>query len=131
MKPFNPSEFISNQETPVFTRNGTSVEIVTTKGRNGQQPVLGYPGESVLLYTWRCDGAHKLNGAKDPWDLFFATKLEVVHVFKHKDKTVKEGFIVAHSKRDIDFWLNEPCYDHLGTITGPIVPPEKESGVVK
>jgi hypothetical protein len=93
--------------------------------------------ERNLINRYRRNSKHRLNRRwhgrlrRNDDRKFFATKLEVVHVFKHKDKTVKEGFIVAHSKRDIDFWLNEPCYDHLGTITGPIVPPEKESGVVK
>ena len=36
---------------PVQTRDGRPVEIITTKGR-GTYPVLGYAGDSAILFTW-------------------------------------------------------------------------------
>lgn len=40
---------------PVQTRDGRPVEIITTKGR-GTYPVLGYAGDSAILFTWTTDG---------------------------------------------------------------------------
>lgn len=49
---------------PVITENGQDVTIVSTEGRmteNGKSyPVLGYIGDSALLYAWTLQG--------EPWD---------------------------------------------------------------
>lgn len=40
---------------PVQTRDGRSVEIITTKGRENQ-PVLGYVADRTELWSWFSDG---------------------------------------------------------------------------
>jgi hypothetical protein len=123
MKPFNASEFISNEETPVVGRNGMPVFIVTLKGR-GTQPVLGYAGSSESLESWWDTGQIRLPGTEDPWDLFFAPKLEVVHVYHFRDD--KNGwFTLVHDAKIKEGAQMNANYTYLGTITGPIVPPEK------
>lgn len=126
MKPFNASEFISNQETPVISRHKKPVEIVTLKGR-GAMKVVGYAGSDTTLSAWHDDGYYTASATSD-WDLFFAPKVEVVHVYQYRDDPKgRYTFIQSGDK----FGGNIAAYTYLGTITGPIVPPEKESGVVK
>lgn len=125
MKPFNASEFISNQDTPVVSRHKKPVEIVTTKGR-GAMKVVGYASSDTTLSAWSDDGFYTATTTSD-WDLFFAPKVEVVHIFKPEC-----GMTVALiNKKDVESWKKVPMCTYLGTITGPIVPPEKESGVEK
>lgn len=107
-------------------REGKPIEIITVNGR-GKQPVIGYVEGCDTPYSWCCTGMYSKSVTEDPWDLFFALKVEVVHVFK---RNPIDGFILVNEKKDIEFWMNQPDYTHLGTITGPIVPPEK-SEVVK
>lgn len=126
MKPFNASEFISNQETPVISRHKKPVEIVTTKGR-GAMSVVGYVGSDTLLRAWSGDGYYTASSTSD-WDLFFAPKVEVVHVYQYRDDPKGRYTLVQGGAQ---FGGNANVYTYLGTITGPIVPPEKESGVVK
>lgn len=128
MKPFNASEFISNQETPVATSCGERVEIVTTTARGGYS-VIGYVGTSTQLQQWTSGGCFY---AQTPLlverNLFFAPKVEVVHVYQYRDDpNGRYTFIQSGDK----FGGNANVYTYLGTITGPIVPPEKESGVGK
>lgn len=126
MKPFKASEFISNQETPVVSRHKRPVEIVTLKGRTSQ-PVLAYAGDSTSPTTWDIDGQFTPGSASD-WDLFFAPKVEVVHVYQYRDDPKGRYTLVQGGAQ---FGGNAHVYTYLGTITGPIVPPEKESGVAK
>ncbi len=120
MKQFNASEFISNEETPVVGRNGMPVFIVTLKDR-GTQPVLGYAGSSESIESWWDTGQIRLPGTEDPWDLFFAPKLEVVHVFKLPDGEL----VTTVNRLAVEAWKRTQKTIYLGTITGPIVPPEK------
>lgn len=123
MKPFKSSEFISNEETPVVTRNGSPVEIITVKGR-GTHPVLGYVDSGNTANTWCDTGAYSQSCAEDVWDLFFTPKLEVVHVYHFRDD--KEGwFTLVHDTKIKEGAQMNTQYTYLGTITGPIVPPEK------
>ena len=124
MKPFNASEFISNQETPVVSRHGRPIEVLTVKGR-GDRPIVGYANTDQAASVWWSDGRY-MDTLNDDWDLFFAPKMEVVHVFRHK-----ESGILVPMIEDADAWIKDADYTHLGTITGPIVPPVKDSGVVK
>lgn len=129
MKPFNASEFISNQETPVVDKSGEKVEIISTKAR-GEYPVLGHVGTTAMLYRWSPRGHYYAESPlHDDRNLFFATKVEVIHVFERKDGGGTE-FVRQEDDGDDDFH-SDKHYTYLGTITGPIVPPEKESGVVK
>jgi hypothetical protein len=59
------------------------------------------------------------NGVSE-WDLFFAPKIEVVHVYQHNVMGNKIGIIKGGG---INFTTGT-CYKLVGTITGPIVPPE-------
>mgnify|MGYP003452479959 FL=1 len=127
MKPFNASEFISNQETPVVSRSGKPIEIVTVKAR-GTMKVVGYAGSDVTLSGWFEDGRYTSSNPPCDWDLFFAPKVEVVHVYPYRDDpNGRYTFVQSGDK----FGGNANVYTYLGTITGPIVPPEKESGVAK
>lgn len=127
MKPFIASEFISNQETPVVARKGKPIEIITVKGR-GKQPVVGYVEGCDTPYSWCLNGMYSKSNTEDPWDLFFAPKLEVVHVYQYRDDPKGRYTLVQGGAQ---FGGNANVYTYLGTITGPIVPPEKESGVGK
>jgi hypothetical protein len=128
MKPFNASEFISNQETPVVDKSGEKVEIISTKAR-GDYSVLGHVGTTAMLYRWSPRGHYYAESPlHDDRNLFFAHKLEVVHVYQYRDDPKgRYTFIQSGDK----FGGNANVYTHFGTITGPIVPPEKESGVAK
>lgn len=127
MKPFNASEFISNQETPVVDKSGEKVEIISTKAR-GDYSVLGYSGSGNLLLRWDSLGHYYAESPlHDDRNLFFSPKVEVVHIFKHKVMGNKIGVIKGSG---LEFSAGT-AYEAVGTITGPIVPPEKESGVVK
>jgi hypothetical protein len=129
MKPFNASEFISNRETPVVDKSGEKVEIISTKAR-GDYSVLGYSGSGNLLLRWDSLGHYYAESPlTDDRNLFFAPKLEVIHVFERKDGGGTE-FVRQEDDGDDDF-CSDKHYTYLGTITGPIVPPEKESGVEK
>mgnify|MGYP000882079904 CR=1 FL=1 len=121
MKPFIASKFISNQETPVVCRNQKLVEIITANGRGGMS-VIGYIGDSDSLHKWNRDGMFYTNGVSE-WDLFFAPKNEVVHVYRHENDP--NGYVTLHSSKDSGDILKSPVYTYLGTITGPIVPPEE------
>lgn len=121
MKPFNASEFISNQETPVVDKSGEKVEIISTKAR-GEYSVLGYSGSGTLLLRWNSRGHYYAETPLvDDRNLFFAPKIEVVHVYRHDVMGNKIGIIKGGG---IDFTTGT-CYKLVGTITGPIVPPEE------
>jgi hypothetical protein len=122
MKPFKSSEFISNEETPVVSRHNRPVEILTVKGR-GKKPVIGYVNNNDAVSVW-CNNGRYHSLEEDQWDLFFATKLEVVHVYHFRDD--KEGwFTLVHDAKIKEGTKMNANYTYLGTITGPIVPPEK------
>lgn len=123
MKQFNASEFISNEETPVIARNGSPVEIITVTGR-GKRTVVGYIDDSDMTSTWCDTGMYNPSNTEDPWDLFFAPKLEVVHVYQYCNHP-PGTFTAFHGKEGALQRLNASLYTYLGTITGPIVPPEK------
>lgn len=128
MKPFNASEFISNQETPVVDKSGEKVEIISTKAR-GEYPVLGHVGPTAMLYRWSPHGHYYAESPlNDDRNIFFAPKLEVVHVYQYRDDPKGRYTLVQGGAQ---FGGNANVYTYLGTITGPIVPPEKESGVAK
>ena len=128
MKPFNASEFISNQETPVVDKSGEKVEIISTKAR-GDYSVLGYSGSGNLLLRWDSLGHYYAESPlHDDRNLFFSPKVEVVHVYQYRDDPKGRYTLVQGGAQ---FEGNANVYTYLGTITGPIVPPEKESGVAK
>lgn len=121
MKQFNASEFISNQETPVVDKSGEKVEIISTKAR-GDYSVLGYVGTTAMLYRWSPSGHYYAESPlHDDRNLFFDPKLEVVHVFKLPDGEL----VTTVNRLAVEAWKRTQKTIYLGTITGPIVPPEK------
>lgn len=128
MKPFTTSEFISNQETPVATSCGERVEIITTTAR-GEYPIIGYIGNSTTPQRWSSSGY--FFSSDNPTlsvrnNLHFTTKIEVVHVYQYKDDP-KGRYVTVHSSKVKEYAgiMNSAVYTYLGTITGPIVPPEE------
>lgn len=125
MKPFIASEFISNQETPVATSCGESVEIITTTAR-GEYSIIGYIGNSTTPQRWSSSGY--FFSSDNPTlsvrnNLHFTYKIEVVHVFR----CIQLNHLVPAMNKDAKdaFMLCPSQYAYLGTITGPIVPPEE------
>lgn len=122
MKPFIASEFISNQETPVATSCGERVEIITTTAR-GEYPIIGYIGNSTTPQRWSSSGYFfKSDNSTISIrnNLHFTYRIEVAHVFKALDGSV---LTTIHSPV-AEAWRNAG-FTYLGTITGPIVPPEE------
>ena len=120
MKPFIASEFISNQDTPVICRNKKPAEIITVKGR-GEMPILGYVDKSQSVSTWNEVGMFYASSHSE-LDLFFAPKIEVVHVFLNTESGKTESTI---RKDQSEHWRTYKSFTYLGTITGSIVPPEE------
>ena len=123
MKPFIASEFISNQETPVATSCGERVEIITTTAR-GEYPIIGYIGNSTTPQRWSSSGYFfKSDNSTISMrnNLHFTYKIEVVHVFRLVDGTI---FSTVNTPT-VEAWKRYEGYTYLGTITGPIVPPEE------
>lgn len=54
---------------PVFTRGGTSVEIITTTGRKRDRPIVGYIGSNSEVTYWTQDGAYDITGFDTSLDL--------------------------------------------------------------
>lgn len=103
-------------------RNGDPVEIITTNGR-GKAPIIGFEGSSLRPRTWTVDGRSPFDDfPPNEWDLFFAPKVEVVHVYR--DVAENKIVCVMHGCEN-DRFDNGHYHIHLGTITGPIVPSEK------
>jgi hypothetical protein len=124
MKPFIASEFISNQETPVATSCGERVEIITTTAR-GEYSIIGYIGNDTTPQRWSSSG-YFFNSDNPTLsmrnNLHFTYKNEVVHVYQYRDDPKgRYTFVQGGGK----FGGNAHVYTYLGTITGPIVPPEE------
>ena len=67
---------------PVQTRDGQPVEIITTKGRYPEFPIVGYIGSSEYIELWALDGSNRnVRGRAD-----------LVNV--------------PEPKRVVDFWVN-------------------------
>lgn len=80
-KRFNVEEYISNEETPVETRDGKKVVIFTTERNHPDYPVVGdvlygVRGYSPNLTAWNREGVSKSQGCvdNDNDDLFFSVK---------------------------------------------------------
>lgn len=102
-KQFNAEEFISNEETPVETRDGKKVVILTTKRNHPDYPVVGdvlfgTRGYSPVLTTWNREGVSKLQGCvdNDNDDLFFSVK----------KKTHRMTY------QELSWWLREHQEEH-------------------
>lgn len=90
--------------------------------------MVGYIGNDQVITTWFRNGEHSITSPKSEFDLFFAPKVEVVHVYQYRDDPKGRYTLVQGGAQ---FGGNANVYTYLGAITGPIVPPEKESGVAK
>lgn len=56
-------------ELPVRTRDGRPVQIITTKGRNKDWPIMGYVGDDTELVQWTPTGRAWSSGYESPHDL--------------------------------------------------------------
>ena len=88
-KQFNVEEFISNEETPVETRDGVKVEIFSTTRKSCDYVVVGdiLREDDVVNgdpKTWTQKGKYILNGEDDHYDLFFSIKKKT-RVMTHKE----------------------------------------------
>ncbi len=83
--------------------------------------VLGYVGDSHSPHTWNESGMFYTSGVSE-WDLFFAPKIEVVHVFKDRESNEQ---LTTLDGDEAGKWKTYAAYTYLGTITGQIVPPEE------
>lgn len=45
-----------NPELPVRTRDGRPVQIITTKGRIYERPIMGYIGDDMHVSLWDANG---------------------------------------------------------------------------
>lgn len=106
-------------------RDGEPVEIISVKGR-GKYPVVGYAGSNKTPQSWQDNGRSGILAESPPdrWDLFFAPKVEVVHVYHFRDDPAGRFTLVSGAKIKSGAQMNAN-YTYIGTITGPIVPPEK------
>ena len=78
-KQFNASEFISNKETPVETRDGRKVEIYTVNRKDDDYPVVGDIIDECIpelrLWSWSKKGkVHVKRDSEFDYDLFFSAK---------------------------------------------------------
>ena len=73
---------------PAMTRDGQPVEIITTKGRYPEFPIVGYIGSSEYLELWALDGSNR-------------TARFVASAFAGADLVN-----VPEPKRVVDFWVN-------------------------
>lgn len=88
-KPFNAEEFISNEETPVETREGRKVVILTTKRNHLDYPVVGdilfgCGGYSADLAVWNKSGGSNSSCCINKDDLFFSIKKKT-RIMTHKE----------------------------------------------
>lgn len=111
-KPFNTNNFISNEETPVETKNGHKVFIHTTNRINDKSSFYQVVGEVVYednswgLYWWSKEG--KFEPTEDSnRDLVFSVK-----------KTTRRM-----TNYELSYWLKEKSGEHREwkTKTGYIV----------
>jgi hypothetical protein len=100
-KRFNVAEFISNEETPVETRDGRNVEIYNAHRENTDYPVVGDIHDDeiekkVYVETWTSDG-RSVQGIVDAGDdLFFSPK-----------KTVRRM-----TNQELSWWLRDHPEEH-------------------
>lgn len=100
-KPFNTNNFISNEETPVETKNGHKVFIHTTNRINDKSSFYQVVGEVVYednswgLYWWSKEG--KFEPTEDSnRDLVFSVK-----------KTTRRM-----TNYELSYWLKEKSGEH-------------------
>lgn len=100
-KPFNAEEFISNEKTPVETRDGIKVEILSTTRKSNRFAVVG----DLLMEngttdsdpkTWTQKGKYNYNGDDSYRDLFFSVKKKTRRM----------------TNRELAFWLIEHPEEH-------------------
>jgi len=77
-KRFNVEEYISNEETPVETRDGKKVVILTTERNHPNYPIVGdvlwNDAEDMDLVAWCLNGSYYPDFSADKRDLFFSVK---------------------------------------------------------
>lgn len=99
-KKFDVADFISNEETPVETRDGRKVTIISTERISNTKRIVGdiqgdmrRPG--IMLCDWYKDG-HYYNDINDDKDLFFSVKKKTRRM----------------TNQELSFWLIEHPEEH-------------------
>lgn len=74
-KQFNVADFISNEETPVETRDGRNVRVLCTDKRGGKLPVVALvlKENNELVFFYSDKGFYWESEVEDEDDLFFTT----------------------------------------------------------
>ena len=73
-KQFNVADFVSNEKTPVETREGHKVTIYSTD-RNSEYKVCGdIHLIKDVMSTWMTNGKYQSDKPIDEFDLFFSQK---------------------------------------------------------
>lgn len=102
---FDVKEFISNEETPVETRAGKRVRIITAKRNHLRYPIVGdilyeEDDDEPILVAWGPNGKYYQNGSSDDGrDLFFSIEI--------KKKTTRRMTI-----QELAWWLGECPGEH-------------------
>lgn len=120
---FNANNFISNEETPVETRDGRPVEIYTTN-RSDEYSVVGGIKNAVIKF-WRSDGTSNEDYTYDELstDLFFSPKKATRRMTwqelswwlrekpeeEHREYKNKNSFAVNHYIEYQEHRANEEC----------------------
>lgn len=104
-KRFNVEEFISNEKTPVETRNGKKVIIITTRRNHLLYPIVGDISynyscedepEDLDLVAWCLNGSYYSDCREDNRDLFFSVKKKTRRM----------------TNQELSFWLIEHPEEH-------------------
>ena len=88
MKPFNLEEYLKNPSRKVVTRDGKPVRILCTDDELPGYPIIGkvtYPGGTFGINTFTKEGRYLDENKDDNYDLFFATKVGWVNVYRRRN----------------------------------------------
>ena len=92
MKPFNLEEYLKNPSRKVVTRDGKPVRILCTDDELPGYPIIGkvtYPGGTFGINTFTKEGRYLDENKEDNYDLFFATKVGWVNVYRGRNGKAK------------------------------------------
>mgnify|MGYP001600518957 FL=1 len=95
---------------PIMTRDGQPVEIITTKGRYPEFPIVGYIGSSEYLELWALDGSNRnVRGRADLVNVPEPKRVVDFWVNVYPDY---RGNVATHTtKEDANYWADDTCAD--------------------
>ena len=95
---------------PIMTRDGQPVEIITTKGRYPEFPIVGYIGSSEYLELWALDGSNR--NVRGRADLVNVPEPKRVMDFWVNVYPDNRGDVATHStKEDATRWADDTRID--------------------